>query len=988
MNSSCIDADSTVNNGAKSLLKPFVQFLKDIAMTRWTTIIRDVVILLVIHIIVQNLSLMAYNEWNLTLATIRALTILLLIVLYTVFGCLAKVNIFRYLLTVTIGYFLAIIPFYFLIFPTNKISSVLYRELFVVNLSFGIGGALAFLYTKKISKANNQNLVNLKSSSEDTSTNTSNLSNTEDFSKEIVQSSGETALSVNQNKVSLNSSPPPQSVKRKSILEPKIADELISIDGTDIGKRILQIKRNLQKKSTNELCQIFYNQNRDEWTREAFIAMHDILKDRNASGTNELTCSHCGANSFEYDNYYKERKCTHCGHTEKDVRLILEATGKILGDRNQVGTNELTCSHCGANSFEYDSYYNEYTCKQCGYIEKNHMEMNNHNIFPLQTESKDLDSDIRYVESSMPPIDVEDTERAVKAEVSFPELYTNGIGMNFVLIPAGSFMMGSHISPEEVGLKYGGKIHWHEGEYPQHEVRISQPFYLQSTAVTQGQWKKVMVDNRSEFKECGDDCPVEKVWWYEAQDFIKKLNEMEGTNKYRLPSEAEWEYACRAGTTTNFSFGDDASKLAEYAWYSDNSEERTHPVGTKKPNTWGLCDMHGNVWEWLEDDWHGTYQKTPYRAPLPLDGSAWVEKSRGADRVIRGGGWGDGAGLCRSAIRFGLKPDYRNVDVGFRLARSVPQEASLMREMEKSLERANNLRKFSKKTKSQNDLNSDNRYVETSLPPIDVEDTERAVKAEVSFPELYTNGIGMDFVLIPAGSFMMGSHISPEEVVRKYGGEANLFKSEHPQHKVTISEPFYLHYLQATAVTQGQWEKVIGKNPSKFKKRGDDCPVETVSWKDIQQFIDKLNGMEGSDKVRYRLPTEAEWEYACRAGTTTDFFFGDDASKLAEYAWYDDNSEERTHPVGTKKPNTWGLCDMHGNVWEWVEDDWHGDYVGAPCDGSAWIDEPRGGNHVIRGGSCGNDAQSCRAAFRGTVPPDVRLNILGFRLARSVALHT
>jgi formylglycine-generating enzyme required for sulfatase activity len=241
----------------------------------------------------------------------------------------------------------------------------------------------------------------------------------------------------------------------------------------------------------------------------------------------------------------------------------------------------------------------------------------------------------------------------------------NTIGMEFVLIPAGNFMMGSKLSAKEVTQKYEGETLWFKDEHPQHNVTITQPFYLQSTAVTQWQWEKVMVDNPSKFKDCGDDCPVERVSWDDAQEFKKKLNEIEGADKYRLPTEAEWEYACRAGTATEFFFGDDADKLGEYAWYDDNSEDVTHPVGQKKPNPWGLYDMNGNVLEWVEDDWHAKYKGAP------ANGSAWVGKRRGAARVLRGGSWFLFARNCRAAIRGGSGPDDRNYDVGFRLARSV-----------------------------------------------------------------------------------------------------------------------------------------------------------------------------------------------------------------------------------------------------------------------------------------------------------------------------
>jgi len=241
----------------------------------------------------------------------------------------------------------------------------------------------------------------------------------------------------------------------------------------------------------------------------------------------------------------------------------------------------------------------------------------------------------------------------------------------------------------------------------------------------------------------------------------------------------------------------------------------------------------------------------------------------------------------------------------------------------------------------------------------------------------------MWFVLIQAESFMMGSKLMVREADKKYGGNAENYIREHPQHKVTISEPFY---LQATAITQGQWVRVMEDNPSKFKNCGDDCPVESVSWEDARKFIKKLIEMEQSDA--YRLPTEAEWEYACRAGTTTEFSFGDHLSELMEYAWLGNNSDGKTHPVGQKELNAWGLYDMHGNVWEWVEDDWHKDYNGAPDAGRAWIDEPRGVGRVIRGGGWGSGAHDCRSAIRYGRTPDNRRDFFGFRLARSVALDS
>jgi formylglycine-generating enzyme required for sulfatase activity len=235
---------------------------------------------------------------------------------------------------------------------------------------------------------------------------------------------------------------------------------------------------------------------------------------------------------------------------------------------------------------------------------------------------------------------------------------TNSIGMKFVLIPEGKFVMGS--PPDEQGRK---------NDERQHEVNISKSFYLQVTEVSQRQWKKVMEeDNPSSFTDCGDDCPVEQVSWKDAQKFIRKLNQIEGTNKYRLPTEAEWEYACRAGTTTPFFTGDCIS--TDQANYNGNYSgkncpkgqyrEKTVKVGSLQPNAWGLYDMHGNVWEWCQD-WYHDYPSSPVVDPKGTDNSQIC--------VMRGGSWNYEAWKIRSASRGGSGPDYRVDDVGFRVAR-------------------------------------------------------------------------------------------------------------------------------------------------------------------------------------------------------------------------------------------------------------------------------------------------------------------------------
>ena len=227
------------------------------------------------------------------------------------------------------------------------------------------------------------------------------------------------------------------------------------------------------------------------------------------------------------------------------------------------------------------------------------------------------------------------------------EKQSNSIGMKFTMIPAGEFYLGSEESDDKESV---------------HKVKINNPFYFGTYPVTQREWKAVMGDKPSSFK--GDDLPVEQVSWDDVQEFIKKLNEKEGTEKYRLPSEAEWEYACRAGTTTRYSFGDSELELEDYAWYSKNSEGKTHPVGQKKPNLWGLYDMHGNVWEWVQDEWHNRYDR------IPTDGSVW-ESGDGARRVIRGGGWFRDAEFCRSAVRDHRGSHDRRGALGFRLLQEL-----------------------------------------------------------------------------------------------------------------------------------------------------------------------------------------------------------------------------------------------------------------------------------------------------------------------------
>ena len=218
-------------------------------------------------------------------------------------------------------------------------------------------------------------------------------------------------------------------------------------------------------------------------------------------------------------------------------------------------------------------------------------------------------------------------------------------------------------------------------------------------------------------------------------------------------------------------------------------------------------------------------------------------------------------------------------------------------------------------------------------------------------------------VVVPAGSFAMGA-----------GAPANGWQpnaDEYPQHVVTVPSFAIGKY----EVTQAEWQAIMGDVPS--FNRGATLPVETVSWDDAQAYLRKLNTKTGK---AYRLPTEAEWEYAARGGTTTVYSFGDDPADLGRHAWYSDNSGKKAHPVGEKRPNPFGLHDMHGNVWEWIQDCYQPSYNDAPADGSAVAD--RGGcERVIRDGSGVDYPKSLRVAERYKNRSDYRNGNLGFRVA-------
>ena len=558
-------------------------------------------------------------------------------------------------------------------------------------------------------------------------------------------------------------------------------------------------------------------------------------------------------------------------------------------------------------------------------------------------------------------------------------------------IEAGSFAMGS---PEtEAGR---------ESDETEHRVTISEGYWLADTACTLALWQAVMGDNPSRFR--GAERPVEMVSWDQVGTFIERLNQRVPGLNVRLPTEAEWEYACRAGTRTPFHFGetidtDHVNFNGNYPYAGGKRGEyrkQTIEVKALPCNGWGLYQMHGNVWEWCSD-WYGEY---PTEAAVDLKGPA-----RGEWRVLRGGGWGDGGWGVRSAFRDRRAPDERRGDAGFRVARGQsgaepagPQPApQAERRAAEERPRVATVPRVGAGAAAKPLQHGAGRLaVHTDHELVVLERVAKPAWAQAMGRDRH--GLFADFALeevrqrmrwINPGRFTMGSQKSERE----------RSNNETP-HEVTISEGYW---LADTACTQALWQavmteepgllaKVFGRaspalnklsNPSHFQ--GAECPVENVSLEQMGLFIERLNRRVPGLDVRF--PTEAEWEYACRASTSTPFCFRETTD--TDHANFDGNHpyaggkrgeyREQTVEVKALPCNGWGLYQMHGNVWEWCSD-WYGEY---PREAVVDPKGPASGEgRVLRGGSWRDDGRRARSAFRGHGAPGVRGDDAGFRLAR------
>ena len=553
------------------------------------------------------------------------------------------------------------------------------------------------------------------------------------------------------------------------------------------------------------------------------------------------------------------------------------------------------------------------------------------------------------------------------------EVDIEGITLRLRYIEPGTFWMGS---PEDEKGRWGD-------EGPRHQVTLTEGYWMAEMPTTQALWRAVSGESPSEFK--GDDRPVEQVSWEDITAFIEKLNATRPGLELCLPTEAQWEYACRAGSEAS-RYGD----LDAVAWYDDNSGGQTQPVGEKQPNAWGLHDMLGNVWEWCHD-WDGPYDSGHAYDPIGPHG--------GTVRVLRGGSWYGPARLVRAACRNARAPSSRDSSIGFRLSRGHGAPSQPSQPSRQEGPGGSSGRPGPRGTSGQGAEPSPRSGAASGI--VLVTDRAEAHLNVFERPE-WASRVGRDrfglfadvkveaFVPVvfrmrwmPPGRFQMGS---PEREVGRDNDE-----TEHP---VTLTEGFW---MADTPCTQALWTAVTGDNPSRFKSPR--RPVETVSWDTTQAFLRALN--QQVPGLAARLPTETWWEYACRAGTTTATYAGDlsDASRSAnldDIAWYGansdrgfdlDNGEETflkvknagTHPVARLQPNPWGLYEMHGNVWEWCHD-FYGPYDSDHAYNP--IGPHEGTERVLRGGGWVSTAQDVRAACRGALGPSSRYSDIGFRLSR------
>ena len=510
-------------------------------------------------------------------------------------------------------------------------------------------------------------------------------------------------------------------------------------------------------------------------------------------------------------------------------------------------------------------------------------------------------------------------------------------GLEMLWVEPGNFVMGKmgHVSTRGVGS--------------QQKVSITNGFYLGKYEVTQSQYKAVMQGNDYELesnpsRSKGEKEPVTSVSWDDIQIFLKILNSKERNAgrlplqwNYSLPTEAEWEYACRAGTTTRFSWGDEIDdSLANCL----RKIGRQVQVGQYPPNVWGFYDMHGNVWERVFD-WSAHYSEQNEIDPSgPLNGTS---------KISRGGSWMSYEQHLFSYSKVVSDTKHVNGNTGFRLALRFGL------------------------------LGDNKRLNETKIDAKNLTNTEKTENNELTLQKKQmhvvelNSSVRLEMLWVNPGTFTMGSPTSEP-------GRSTRTNWE-DEHNVTLTKGFYLGKYE---VTQAQYEAVMTGNTLSLSAtlgnwpNNPTRPVERVSHDDIQIFLSRLNAQQSANISAgwsYVLPTEAEWEYACRAGTTTAYSWG--ATIATSNANYSTSGLSQTSAAGNYAANPWGFFDMHGNVFEWTAD-WFSLYsYGAQTDPTG---PASGSARVIRGGSWHLTGTGLRSAARGNGTPSSRYTHIGFRV--------
>lgn len=530
-------------------------------------------------------------------------------------------------------------------------------------------------------------------------------------------------------------------------------------------------------------------------------------------------------------------------------------------------------------------------------------------------------------------------ERSLKPKDSFKEC---DACPEMVVVPAGSFTMGSPAN----------ESNRNDDEGPQRAVRFSEQFAVGKFSVTFEEWDACVADGGCNGYRPADQGwgrgkrPVINVSWNDSQVYLQWLSRRTG-KAYRLLSEAEREYVTRAGSMTPFWWG--TSTSPQQANYDDGNRagrSKTVPVDTFQPNAFGFHHVHGNVWEWVEDCYHSSYRDGP------TDGSARTSGNC-TNRVLRGGSWSNVSSGLRAALREKSTTGNRNYVIGFRVARTL-QPANIVPAVPQTAQDT--------LPKPAVGVFSDGSGVGPLSP-----ERERSLKPKDSFKEC---DACPEMVVVPAGSFTMGSP----------SNEPNRNIDEGPQREVRFSGQFAVGKF---SVTFDEWDACVADTGCNRYRPADQGwgrgkrPVINVSWRDAQAYLQWLSRKTGKS---YRLLSEAEREYVVRAGSTTRFWWGTAISP--QQANYSQSSWAKTAPVDSFQPNPFGLYQVHGNVWEWVEDCYNS-YGGTPTDGSAWTSR-NCNDRVLRGGSWNNLQHGLRSALRERMPVDSKNYSIGFRVARTL----